>query len=183
MKPRLRAGPTAPNPRVPERLEWAVALLGVHPNEHLLEIGCGPGHAVALVCTQLTSGSITAIDRSATMVARARARNRTALEDGRARIEQHVLSEAGLGRRFQKVFAVNVNAFWTAPAASLGALRRLLQPSGTAYLVYEPPSTARLYDLQRRLPAQLEAHGFDVADVLVQRFQASHGLCISGRPN
>jgi hypothetical protein len=33
------------------------------------------------------------------------------------------------------------------------------------------------------MPAQLEAHGFDVADILVQRFRASQGLCIVGRPS
>jgi SAM-dependent methyltransferase len=158
-----------------------VELLDVHPTEHLLEIGCGPGHAVALVCDQLTRGTITAIDRSATMVARARARNQVCLAAGRARIERQTLTEAALGRRFRKVFAVNVNAFWTAPVPSLGALERLLQPRSTAYLVYEPPSAARLDALQQSLPAQLEAQGFDVGDVLVQRFRSSHGLCVTAR--
>jgi hypothetical protein len=74
-----------------------------------------------------------------------------------------------------------VNAFWTAPVPSLGALERLLQPRSTAYLVYEPPSAARLDALQRSLPAQLEAQGFDVGDVLVQRFRSSHGLCVTAR--
>ena len=115
------------------------------------------------------------------MVARARARNQVCLAAGRARIEQQALTEAVLGRRFRKVFAVNVNAFWTAPVPSLGALGRLLQPRCTAYLVYEPPSVARLAALQQSLPAQLEARGFDVADVLVQRFRATHGLCVTAR--
>lgn len=177
-----RVGTMTSKPRIPERLEWTVALLRVQPTEHLLEIGCGPGHAVALVCAQLTHGTIAAIDRSSTMVARARERNRGSIAVGRARIEQQPLSEAVLGRRFQKVFAVNVNAFWTAPGPNLGALGRLLEPAGTAYLVYEPPAPARLRQLQRHLPAQLEAHGFDVVDILVQRFRASHGLCIVGQP-
>jgi SAM-dependent methyltransferase len=172
----------ASKPQIPERLEWAITLLDVQPTEHLLEIGCGPGQAVALVCARLSHGTITAIDRSATMVARARARNEASVAAGRARIEQQALSEAALGCRFGKVFAVNVNAFWTAPAPSLGALARLLEPAGKAYLVYEPPAHARLQQLQRQLPAQLEAHGFDVVDMLVQRFRASHGLCIVARP-
>ena len=168
--------------RVPERLKWTVALLGVQPTDHLLEIGCGPGHAVALVCARLTRGTITAIDRSATMVARARARNAAGLAAGHVRIERRALTEAALGRRFGKVFAVNVNAFWTAPAPSLAALGRLLERAGTAYLVYEPPTAARLRELRQSLPAQLEAHGFLVADVQVERFRATHGLCVMGRP-
>lgn len=172
----------ASKPQIPERLEWTITLLDVQPTEHLLEIGCGLGHSVALVCARLTHGTIVAIDRSATMVARARARNQASLVAGRARIEQQALSGAVLGRRFRKVFAVNVNTFWTAPAPSLGALARLLEPAGRAYLVYEPPAPARLQQLQRQLPAQLEAHGFDVVDILVQRFRAGQGLCIVAQP-
>jgi protein-L-isoaspartate O-methyltransferase len=166
------------SPRVPERLQWTVELLGVRPGEHLLEIGCGPGHAVALVCARLTSGTITAIDRSATMVARARARNAACIAAGRAKIHRQTLTETALPRRFRKVFAINVNAFWTSPGASLNALRRLLDPGGAAYLVYEPPSAGRLRELSHGLPARLEEQGFRVLDVHAQPFRASHGLCI-----
>ena len=168
--------------RVPERVRWAVELLDVRPAEQLLEIGCGAGQAVALVCERLTSGTITAIDRSATMVARARARNAACVAAGRARIEVQTLTGAALGRRFERAFAVNVNAFWTTPALSLAALRRLLAPAGAAYLVYEPPTAARLRELRERLPARLAEHGFHAADVRTRPFRAGHGLCIIGRP-
>lgn len=171
-----------PSPRrPPERLLWTVELLGIRAAEHLLEIGCGPGHAVALVCERLTTGTITAIDRSAIAVARARSINADCVAAGRARIEQQSLTEAALGRRFRKAFAANVNAFWTAPAPSLDALRRLLDPAGSAFLVYEPPDVRRLRELKVSLPARLEEHGFVVQDMHEQRFRASHGLCIVGR--
>jgi cyclopropane fatty-acyl-phospholipid synthase-like methyltransferase len=47
-----------------ERLVWAVEMLAVQPDDHLLGIGCGHGVAVSLVCEQLDTGTITAIDRS-----------------------------------------------------------------------------------------------------------------------
>jgi SAM-dependent methyltransferase len=168
--------------RVPERVRWAVGLLDVGPSDHLLEIGCGPGHAIALICPQLSDGSITAIDRSPTMIERARARNAACLAAGRAHIEQQDLMEAALERRFTKVFAVNVNAFWTAPAPSIGALEQLLERDGKAFLVYEPPTVPRLRELERSLPPQLELRGFSVADVRAERFRSSHGLCIVAVP-
>ncbi len=49
--------------------------MAVEPTDQLLEIGCGPGVAVSLVCEKLYDGNITAIDRSAKMIETARKRN------------------------------------------------------------------------------------------------------------
>jgi len=60
---------------VPERVRWAVVQLSPGPDEQLLEIGCGPGVAVVLICERLAGGRIVAIDRSATAISRATQRN------------------------------------------------------------------------------------------------------------
>jgi precorrin-6B methylase 2 len=56
---------------VPRRVLWAVETLAVEPDDQLLEIGCCGGVAVSLICERLRKGTITAIDRSSTMVERA----------------------------------------------------------------------------------------------------------------
>ncbi len=61
--------------RIPERLVWAVNTLQVAPDDQLLEIGCGVGLAVSLVCECLNTGVITAIDQSEAMIRLARQRN------------------------------------------------------------------------------------------------------------
>lgn len=165
--------------RIPKRVQWAVELLGVRPADHILEIGCGPGHAVALICERLRQGTVSAIDRSATMVKRARERNAGCIAAGRARIERQTLNEASLGRRFAKAFAINVNAFWTDPEQSFAGLGRLLERHGTAHLVYEPPIAAGLRELRRSLSKEFEKGGFRVEDVHEQRFTSSVGLCVT----
>src|SRR3954454_19064302 len=107
-----------------ERLVWAVDPLEVRPADRLLEVGCGHGVAVSLVCERLTTGTIIAIDRSPKMIEMATRRNREQVDAGRAKLEAVALAEVDLGeRRFDKVFAFNVAPFWLQPKAALGAVR------------------------------------------------------------
>jgi SAM-dependent methyltransferase len=113
------------------------------PGDHLLEVGCGPGVAVALVCEHLAGGRITAIDRSATAIARATRRNAECIAAGRAVLRTAALESLrpadlpeGPGG-FDKVFAMNVNLFWVRdPARELDLIRALLQPGGALFLFY-----------------------------------------------
>jgi YD repeat-containing protein len=127
--------------RPPARLQWAVQLLEVAPDDNVLEIGCGPGVAVALACERLTTGRITAVDRSATAVERTIRRNETHIASGRAVVERCELADLDSRRGpFDKIFAVNVNLFWVRRAESeIDLLRRLLRPDGVLRLFYDLP--------------------------------------------
>src|SRR5919204_88039 len=106
-----------------ERFVWAVDTLEVRPADRLLEVGCGHGVAVSLVCERLTTGTITAIDRSPKMIEMATRRDREHVDAGRAVLGAIALADADLGhRRFDKVFAFNVAPFWQQPAAALRAV-------------------------------------------------------------
>ncbi|MGH3030315.1 MAG: class I SAM-dependent methyltransferase [Gaiellaceae bacterium] len=70
--------------RVAERFRWAVETLDPAPSDRLLEIGCGHGVAVSLICRTLSAGTIVAIDRSKSMINQAARRNREHVAEGRA---------------------------------------------------------------------------------------------------
>ncbi len=92
-----------------ERLVWAVDTLAVEPGDRILEIGCGHGVAVSLVCERLSHGHITAIDRSAKMIAMASRRNADHVDAGMASLQVASLRDADLGsERFDKIFAIHV---------------------------------------------------------------------------
>ena len=154
-------------------------MLALDAADRVLEIGCGTGVAVSLICESSVVGTVTAIDRSSTMVRMARKRNRGHVAAGRAVIHNVALEAADLGGdRFDKVLAVNVNAFWTKPVPSLEAAKRLLAPCGALYLVYQPPSASGLRRFAGQLTEILEENGFGVARVGFQDFERGSGVCV-----
>lgn len=166
---------------VPARIAWAVDLLDVRPGDEILEFGCGPGVAVALVCELLGDGDgrITAIDRSATAIERTGARNADHAAAGRAVLRQVDLAGFdGSQDTFDKAFAVNVNVFWTSPAeAECAVLRRVLQPGGIVRLVYGDGPPGQTRDVASAIAATLARHGFTTEVI-----RSPQGLlCVAGR--
>ena len=123
--------------KVSERFTWAVETLELDSGDDVLEVGCGHGVAVSLVCERLgPGGRITAIDRSPKMIAAARRRNRSHVRSGRAVLETVALEDADFGaQRFDKVFAFNVAPFWLEPTGALEVVRKCLAPRGGVYSI------------------------------------------------
>ncbi|HSE72766.1 MAG TPA: class I SAM-dependent methyltransferase [Nocardioidaceae bacterium] len=165
-------------PRVPERIRLAVERLAPRPDDRVLEVGCGPGVALDLVCEWLGSGQAVGIDRSAVAIDRAVRRNQAHLAAGRLVLHRAPL--AGFTSPddvvFDKILAVNVNAFWTGPAtAELAAVDRLLAPGGELLVCYDGPD-GRPHD--RAAPtvvANLDRAGFSAT------VEQGGILCISAR--
>ena len=166
---------------VPARTRWAVALLDVGPDDEILEIGGGPGVAMALVCDRLRGGRITGVDRSATAVERAAARNAQHVAAGRAVLVRGQVTDVSLPPgSVDTVFAVNVNVFWTTPAAAeLGAIRRLLRPRGALHLVYEAPTAGKARAVAGAVSAALERNAFRAR---VSTGGAPELVAVSARP-
>lgn len=138
-------------------------MLAVEPDDRLLEVGCGGGAAVALICERLETGTITAIDRSPLQVERATRRNAGQIAAGRATIRVADIADVEPeAEPFSKVFAINVNVFWVEPAAKeLERIAQLLGPSGALHLFYEPPGAAKADAIRDKLRASVSAAGFE----------------------
>jgi protein-L-isoaspartate O-methyltransferase len=160
---------------VPDRNAWAVDLVDPQPGDRVLEVGCGPGVAAALVCDRLVDGRLTAIDRSATAVERTRRR----LGAGRATVEQSDLAGFDApASSFDKAFAVNVNVFWTGPAdAELAVLRSVLRRGGVIRLVYGGPPSGGGRDVAPTVTAALGRIGCATG---VARDPSGSLLCVTG---
>ncbi len=168
--------------RVPARVRWAVEVLSVDPGDRVLEIGCGRGIAARAIAEQLRSGRITAIDRSATAIAGAKANNAADVRSRRVRLHNVGLAEAVVRGPFDKVFAINVNVFWINPAKELAVLRRVLAPPGHLYLFYEPPSARMCARVLATCGAFLDEGDWMVTQVLRAELPPLLGLCIIAAP-
>ena len=121
------------------RNRWAAFLLELRPDDRVLELGCGPGVAVAALAARATRGLVVGVDHSPVVIRQARRRNRAAVRAGRARlvcspVENLVLDE----KAFDAALAVNTVGMWPEPAARLRELGRLLRPGGRIAVVSQP---------------------------------------------
>lgn len=159
---------------------WAVETLEVQPADRLLEIGCGHGVAVSLVCEKLDGGSIVAIDRSPTMIELATRRNAEHVAAGRASFQAVSLHEADFGdARFDKVFAIHIGVFLRGrPGRELGIVERHLADGGRFYVMDQPLVAREAGETAERLSVVLEDHGFTVGEVLVHDLTAATAVCV-----
>lgn len=122
------------------RLQAIVQGLGIAPQDRVLEIGCGHGVAAGLVCERLETGRLTAVDRSAKMIAAARRRNAAHVAAGKAEFLAATLEELDFGaRRFEVIFAVRVGLFRREPDRAHLLAGRWPAPGGRIVSVFDPP--------------------------------------------
>jgi len=114
-------------------------VLGVQPADQILEIGFGPGVAVAEL-VRAGAGHVYGIDHSAVMLRQASRRNAAAIRAGRVTLIDASVDQLpdALGGPFDAILAVNSLGFWPAPAERLAELRRRLAPGGRIAIASQP---------------------------------------------
>src|SRR5215472_7626375 len=121
------------------RNRWAVHLLDVQPADRVIELGCGPGVAIAALATRAIHGLVVGVDHSQVMIRQARRRNRAAVRAGRVRLIHSPVERLSISDGpFNAALAVNTVGMWPGPTARLRELARLLRPGGRIALVSQP---------------------------------------------
>ena len=169
--------------RAAERLVWAVETLGVRPDDRLLEVGCGHGVAVSLVCERLAGGSVLGLDRSAKMIEMAARRNAAHVTAGRAAFQVAALHAADLGpARFDVIYAIHVPVLLRGdPRRELEIVRSHLVSGGRFALPFQPLDPTTTEPTARRLAGVLDACGFTVEEQLVAELASGRAGCVLAR--
>ncbi len=165
----------------PNRL--AVSALDVQPGQHVLELGCGPGAAIARMAAR--GALVTGLDQSEAMLRQAARRNRRHMAAGRVALHHGYCRRLPLeDGAVDRVLAVNVAYFWDDPAEVLAEIRRVLAEDGLLVIYvtaadsmrgwkFAGADTHRLYD-EAALTSLLTAGGFVSAGV--ERVTAGPGV-------
>jgi SAM-dependent methyltransferase len=135
-----------------QRNSWVASLLDVQPTDRVLEIGFGPGLAIAELSRRLgADGHVYGIDHSDVMLRQATRRNAAAIQAGRVTLVRGTVEQLppALDGPFDAILAVNSLGFWTAPDKRLEDLRRRLAPGGHIAIASQPrcPGATRITSL------------------------------------
>ena len=140
-----------------QRNRWVVSLLGVQPADRVLEIGFGPGVAVAEL-VRAGAGHVYGADHSPVMLRQASRRNAAAVRAGRVTLVNASVDQlpAALDGPFDAIFAVNSLGFWPAPAERLAELRRRLAPGGRMAIASQPRCPGATAGTSRSAASEVE---------------------------
>jgi len=136
---RVTAWEMAYRPSNRQRNRWVVALLEVRPTDRVLEIGFGPGVAIAELA-RVGAGHVYGVDHSAVMLREASRRNAAAIRAGRVTLIGASVDQLppAVDGPFDAILTVNSLGFWPAPAQRLAELRGRLGHRGRIAVVSQP---------------------------------------------
>src|SRR5215469_13262923 len=140
-----------------QRNRWVVSLLDVRPADQVLELGFGPGVAVAEL-VRAGAGHVYGIDHSAVMLRQASRRNAAAIRAGRVTLINAPADQLppAVDGPLDAILAVNSLGFWPAPAERLAELRRRLAPGGRIAIASQPRCPGATADTSRAAAREIE---------------------------
>lgn len=168
------------------RNDWTLDLLDLAPEHRVLEIGFGPGYAIAQAARRLGRGRVYGLDHSATMLEQARRRNAVSIAAGRVSLHQGDAEDLGwLPEALDRIYSVNVVQFWTELPAVLAAIHGALRPGGIVATTYMPRGPNAAPDqadaMASRICAALRASGFDRVRAQRLPLEPMPAICVLGR--
>ncbi|MGX9787200.1 class I SAM-dependent methyltransferase [Mycobacterium sp. MMS18-G62] len=114
-----------------------VGALDVHPGDHVLEVGYGPGGLIRLLAERTQAASIHGVDPSPEMRDQAGRLNRAGVRSGRVRLDLGTAEETGLpDASVDRIVSVNNVAIWPDLARGVRELHRVLRPGGTVVIAW-----------------------------------------------
>lgn len=147
-----------------QRNAWILSLLGIQPDDRILEVGFGPGAVIETLADRVTEGCVFGVDTSPLMLKQATKRNAQAIHDGRVQLQQGTaLALPYENASFDKALTINSVQIWSDSFAGIKEIQRVLKPGGLIALALQPVwvrQDSEVRSIGDELVASLERAGF-----------------------
>ncbi len=165
---------------------WTVDRLGIAPDDRVLEIGCGPGIAIAEIAKKLETGLVVGVDHSIVMIDQATLRNHTAMRAGRVELSNRGIDDLPMViDGYTKVVAINVLQFLPNLGLACSAIAKVMAPGGVLAVTYQPrlknPKLNAAAAFGDRLAIALAHAGFIDVHIEEMPHVAGPVICVLGR--
>jgi cyclopropane fatty-acyl-phospholipid synthase-like methyltransferase len=147
------------------RNRWLLQLLDVQPGHRVLELGYGPGFAIATLATTQPMAQIVGVDHSPVMHAQATRRNALPIAAGRVELSVGDIRQLPPNSGpFDRIYSANVLQFIAARRDMLTMMFEQLVPGGVIATCFQPrhrgATDADALRFAEGLHADLRATGF-----------------------
>ncbi len=124
---------------------WALAMVTIGREDHILDIGCGGGANIARLLQRTLQGSVTGIDFSPVSVRKSTRVNTKAIREGRCRVlEGNVANLPFAEGSFDVVTAFETIYFWPDIEHCFNEVKRVLKPGGQFVIVNESDGSGEM---------------------------------------
>jgi ubiquinone/menaquinone biosynthesis C-methylase UbiE len=122
-----------------ERNAWTIAQLTIHPDDHILDVGCGPGALIHALAEYTSEGLIAGIDTSPIMLQQATRRNAQLIQQGQVQLQRaSALALPFADATLDIALSANSVQLWPDQLAGVTEMRRVLKPGGQIALILQP---------------------------------------------
>lgn len=139
--------------------EWTISLLNLKSDDHVLEIGYGPGIGIEQVVRFVPDGFVCGLDLSEVSFKEAKKRNRKAIENHLLELRIGDVSELpAFSVKFDKIYSVNSIHFWNEPVRALRHLNHIMNPGGLLASTIQPREKGATDQTAKQMAAQIKKH-------------------------
>ena len=163
---------------------WTLSLLNIEENDHILEVGYGPGMCMKKILQSYPQATIHGIDVSKTMKEQAEHRLKEYIEDQRAKVLIGDIEKEELpSDTYTKVLSVNNYTIWNHPKKGLERLYQSMKVNGTIAITMQPreenASTIKTRMFAKQIYQDLGDCGFVNMEISYKRIYPILAVCVT----
>ncbi|KGP71071.1 class I SAM-dependent DNA methyltransferase [Pontibacillus yanchengensis] len=138
--------------------KWTLSFLNIQPNEHVLEIGFGPGYCIRKLSKNVEHILISGVDPSKAMVEQAKKRNEKGVKKGWIQLDNLKADElSSFSTPLDKVIAINNITYWENPVEVLKTIKENMNHEGKIAITLQPHEKGAMDDTTENASGQIQA--------------------------